>query len=365
MSLISLAENRWLPDGAVRFGIRRLLAGRLKRQQAENRPDARHAESDFADYLRQSPIVIEAASANEQHYEVPERFFELVLGHRLKYSCGYWPRAEMTLDGSEDAMLELTCQRANIEDGMEILELGCGWGSLSLWIAENYPNCRILCVSNSHSQREHIQGESAKRGLQNIEVVTANIAGFQTKQSFDRIISVEMFEHVRNYERLLERIAGWLRPDGKLFVHIFCHRSAAYAFEVGGKSDWMARHFFTGGIMPSANLLSHFQRDMLIQDQWPVDGTHYSRTCEAWLKNLDNNHYKVLALFRQHYDARAARIAVQRWRMFFMACSELFKYRSGAEWKVTHLLLQQRATDASVPNFHSTLRKVPVSAALK
>ena len=365
MSIVSMAENGWLPDTVIRLGIRRLLAERLKRQRVKGRQESRSAESRFADQLRQSPMVIGAGRANEQHYEMPARFFDLVLGHRLKYSCGYWPREAMTLDESEDAMLELTCQRAQIEDGMDILELGCGWGSLSLWIAEHYPNSRLLCVSNSHSQRQHIQRESAKRGLRNVEVVTADITDFKTECKFHRVLSIEMFEHVRNYERVLERIAGWLNSDGKLFVHIFCHRSAAYAFEVDGKSEWMARHFFTGGIMPSANLLSHFQRDMLIGERWPVDGTHYSTTCEAWLRNIDNNYSHVLAVLRERYDAKEACIAVQRWRIFFMACAELFKYHSGTEWHVAHLLLHQRATDTSVPAYHSTMRNVHASTAMK
>ena len=344
ISLIELAERGWLPNAAIRAGIRRLLGRRLQDVATGFAADAgsqdqRMTTSQFAKQMRRSPMVVAASSANEQHYEVPTEFYEMVLGRHLKYSCGIWTRDTMSLDESEAAMLKLTCQRAAIEDGMDVLELGCGWGSLTLWIADQFSNCRVTAVSNSTTQRHFIEHQCELRGLRNVHVLTANVAAFQPEGTFDRVVSVEMFEHVRNYEILLHRIASWLRPEGKLFVHIFCHRLFAYPFEVAGQSDWMAKHFFTGGIMPSANLLREFSRDMFVAKQWEVSGLHYSRTCEAWLSKLDANAHQLRQLLAKDLSRRDAAIQLQRWRMFFMACSELFRYRGGREWGVGHYLL--------------------------
>jgi len=345
MSLVWLAEHRWLPDAAIRVGIRRLLRRRLHQVLTADADKQAAATARFADELRRSPITVATAKANQQHYEVPAEFFQTVLGKHLKYSCGYWPRRDMSLDESEAAMLRLTCERAEIEDGMEILDLGCGWGSLTLWLAEHFPGSRILSLSNSHSQRAFIEQACRERGFAHVEVVTSDVARFATERRFDRIVSVEMLEHVRNYERLFREAANWLKPDGKMFVHVFCHRQAAYPFEVDGSADWMARHFFTGGIMPSADLFDQFRSDLSVAVRWLIDGTHYSRTCEAWLQKLDANSDYLRDLFIQDMSRKDAAVQLQRWRMFFMACSELFRYRGGSEWGVAHYRLHHAAND--------------------
>lgn len=268
MVALALAERGLVPDWLVRRGIRRLLCHRLREESDRRLVNSRSNLEKFAEELRSSPIVVEADSANEQHYEVPAAFYERVLGPRLKYSCGYWPSGETTLAESEELMLDMTCRRAELEDGMDVLDLGCGWGSLSLWIAEHYPNCRVTAVSNSHSQRQFIEERCGSLGLKNVEVRTCNISQLELDRRFDRVLSVEMFEHVRNYQLLLSKIRSWLVDDGKLFVHIFCHREMAYAFEDRGSSDWMSRHFFTGGIMPAEHLLAQFQDDMQLEEQW-------------------------------------------------------------------------------------------------
>jgi cyclopropane-fatty-acyl-phospholipid synthase len=340
MNLVSLAEKGYLPDWLIRVGIRRLLASHLRRERRHGDRSQRLAE--FVQFLKRSPVALATEQANAQHYEVPAAFFEAVLGPRLKYSSCFYPDKSTTLQEAEEAMLRLTCERAGLEDGMDVLDLGCGWGSLSLWVAEQYPRCRVTALSNSTGQRQFIESRSAALGLRNLRVITANIVDYVGADSFDRIFSVEMFEHMRNYETLLKRIAGWLRPAGKLFVHIFCHREMAYTFDATGENDWMARHFFTDGLMPSFDLLGHFDRDLVINNRWQVDGQHYARTCEAWLKNLDANRGRLLALLALTADHASARLMFQRWRMFFMACAELFRYAGGSEWFVAHYLFQHR-----------------------
>jgi len=340
MKLIDLAERRQLPDFLIRYGIRRLLADRLAHERTNDKETSIDA---FVAELKRSPIAIETDKANEQHYELSADYFLKVLGPRLKYSCGWWSDDSNTLAESEEAMLRLTCQRAELEDGQKILELGCGWGSLTLWMAEQYPNARITAVSNSHSQRAFILDRAAERGLANVQIVTADMNTFKPESQFDRVVSVEMFEHMKNYDRLLKNISGWLREQGKLFVHIFTHRLYAYHFNDSGEADdWMANTFFTGGTMPSDDLLLRFQNDLRLERHWRVNGVHYSKTLEAWLKQQDRVEQELRPLFRETYGSdKAANLWIQRWRIFYMACSELFRYRGGREWMVSHYLFRK------------------------
>lgn len=338
MNLIGLAEKGYLPDWLIRVGIRRLLAARLRQERGR----ASQQVAELVQFLKRSPVALATEQANAQHYEVPAAFFDTVLGPRLKYSCCLYPNTNTTLGEAEEAMLRLTCERAELEDGMDVFDLGCGWGSLSLWVAEHFPHCRVTALSNSTGQRCFIESRAAALGLRNLRVITANMADYVGTETYDRVISIEMFEHMRNYETLLHRIAGWLRPAGKLFVHLFCHREMAYTFDAAGDSDWMARHFFTDGLMPSFDLLGYFDRDLVISRRWQVDGRHYARTCEDWLTNLDTNRARLLALFAPTNDRSSAELMLRRWRIFFMACAELFRYAGGSEWFVDHYLLEPR-----------------------
>jgi cyclopropane-fatty-acyl-phospholipid synthase len=336
MSLIELCERGLVPDALTRYGIRRLCAQRLA-EEGQGRPElVLRRQQDLLRELRASPIAIETAAANAQHYELPTRFFQLCLGRRMKYSSCYYPDGAETLDEAEEAMLALYGERAQLEDGQRILELGCGWGSLTLWMAEHYPCSRITAVSNSASQRAHIEGECRARGLGNVSVVTCDVNALQLPAAgFDRCLSIEMFEHMRNYDALFAGIARWLAPQGRLFVHIFCHRSLMYPFEAAGEDNWMGRHFFTGGLMPSADTLVQAQSHLPLQERWLLPGSHYQRTAEHWLQRQDRNREEVMAVLRGAYGAEAPRWH-QRWRMFWMACAELFGYAGGSEWLVGH-----------------------------
>ena len=305
-----LAESGLIPDSVIRTGIRRLCDARRQEIGSMNGEALR----TFVDRMNRSPIALVPDIANVQHYEVPAEFFDLVLGKHRKYSCCYWGDHTRNLDEAEWAALDLTCQRAKLRNGAEILELGCGWGSLTLWMAENYPDSSITAVSNSRSQREFIEAEARTRGFANVEVITADMNDFSIDRTFDRVLSIEMFEHMRNYRAMFERINNWLVPDGCFFMHIFCHRSAAYEFVDRGPSDWMSRHFFAGGIMPSGDLPSRFQEHLSLRDQWRWDGKHYSRTAEAWLQNMDDRRQSVMPVLEATYGKRQARRWWMRWR---------------------------------------------------
>ena len=340
-SLIELVENGRIPDLLTRAGICLLLLQRL-REQAQEGPDQEwQAMMTFVEEMRQSPIALHTQEANEQHYELPPQFFELVLGPHLKYSCCHFPEGVTELGHAEASMLALTCERAQLQDGQQILELGCGWGSLSLWMAKHYPNSSILAVSNSRPQREFIESRAQELGLKNLSVQTCDMNDFTTEQHFDRVVSVEMFEHMRNWQSLLERISDWLKPEGKLFIHIFSHRRYAYAFSSEGDSNWMGRYFFTGGIMPSNDLLLYFQKDLLLEQHWVLSGIHYQRTADAWLQMMDSQKGEILQTFRETYG-KDADVWFQRWRMFFLATSEVWGFRGGNEWLISHYLFNNR-----------------------
>lgn len=339
---IGLTEHGLLPDVVIRTGIRRLLKERLAQIHSDDIERVAADTQAFIAAMDNGPIAPVPEKANEQHYEVPSDFFGEVLGPRRKYSSCFWDEATTSLGQAEENALTMTCDRAELADGHRILELGCGWGSLTLFMALRYPNARITAVSNSHSQRAYIEAEAQRRGLANIRVITRDMNDFDSADRFDRIVSVEMFEHMRNYRRLFERVHGWLTPGGKFFMHIFVHRSTPYAFVDGGPSDWMSRHFFSGGIMPSNDLPLVFQDHLKFLKRWSWSGAHYEKTANAWLANMDARRAQVLPLLAQTYGANAAEMWFHRWRIFFMACAELWGYRDGQEWFVSHYLFERR-----------------------
>lgn len=340
--MMGLAECGLLPDWLIRIGIRRLIAEGLRERDQGGLDRRSDRFRSLLAELDAGPIAVQTDAANDQHYELPPEFFALCLGRRRKYSGCYWPEGVATLDQAEESSLANTCLHADLVDGQRILELGCGWGSLTLWMAEHYPRCTITAVSNSASQRRFIEDQCADRGYTNVRVITADMNFFAPEGRFDRIVSIEMFKHMRNHRELLRRIAGWLVPSGKLFVHIFVHGRTAYLYEDRGPDDWITRYFFAGGIMPSDDLLLRRQDCFVLEEQWRQSGIHYARTAEAWLQNLDHRRRESLAILSQTYGVDSAKRWFHRWRIFFMACAELFGCANGTEWWVSHYRFMRR-----------------------
>ena len=339
--LIELAEKGIIPDYFIRQGIVRNCENRLNNENVSNTEKVSSKKQSWIQQMKESPIALVPEKANEQHYEVPPAFFENVLGKHLKYSSGYWPDGVNSLDESEESMLKLSFERAQLTDGDSILELGCGWGSLTCYMASKLPNSKITAVSNSKDQKEHILNRCKNQGLDNIEVITADMNDFETENKYDRVVSIEMFEHMRNYKKLLSKISSWLHDGGKLFIHIFTHQSVVYPFENQGEADWMAREFFSGGMMPSHDLLLHFQDDLIIEDIWRMSGTHYEKTSLAWVNKMDANKDIVMKIFSETYGDDA-KLWFQRWRIFFMSCEKLFGYNNGSDWGVSHYRFSKR-----------------------
>jgi cyclopropane-fatty-acyl-phospholipid synthase len=337
-----LLEKDLVPDALIRIGIRNICEQRLKEENVGDLERQHEKFMRFVEQLKQSPIAVETKAANEQHYEVPTKFFQLTLGKHLKYSSGYWKDGVTSFDQSEEDMLNITCARAGLRDGYDILECGCGWGSLSLFMSAKFPGSKVTGVSNSKTQKEFIDGEAKKRGITNLTIITADMNVFQTEHKFDRIVSVEMFEHMRNYKTLLEKLSGFLNPGGKIFIHIFTHKYFSYLYEVKDESDWMAKYFFSGGIMPSDHLLLYFADHFKIEQHWRVNGTHYSKTSEAWLSKMDAHKAEIMPLFEETYGKDQAVKWWVYWRIFFMACAELFGFNHGEEWMVSHYLFEKR-----------------------
>ena len=347
MSLaIQLAEAGKLPDVLVRKGIRQLVDKRLQEIKADNCETGMADLTTFIAAMNAANIAQVPELANVQHYEVPAEFFHLCLGAQRKYSSCFWMQDTQNLDEAEVLALMQTCDHADIQDGQHILELGCGWGSLSLWLAERYPKSTITGVSNSNSQREYIMAAAKARGLSNLSIITADMNNFEAPSTYERIVSVEMFEHMRNWQVLYGKVASWLKPQGKFFKHIFVHRNTPYLFEVQADDDqenqWMSQFFFSGGMMPSDDLPLHFQDNLKLTQRWRWDGSHYEKTANAWLQNMDENAKQITPILAATYGENNTAMWRNRWRMFYMACAELFGYNNGQEWWVTHYLFEKR-----------------------
>lgn len=335
-TIIGLMESGTLPDAVIRAGIRKLCKQRLVDEHVNNIEAQGKQYNQFLEELRRSDIAIKTDKANEQHYEVPADFYNLALGEHLKYSSCLWLEDTQDLSTAEQNMLELYTERGEFEDGQKILELGCGWGSLTLYLAEKYPNSSITALSNSSSQRAFILSRAEQRGLKNVDVITVDINEFNTEDTFDRIVSIEMFEHVRNYQQLFKRMEQWLADSGKCFIHIFCHRYLMYPFEEEGDDNWMGKYFFSGGQMPAADTFLNFQEGLVLDKRWLLSGQHYEKTSNAWLANTDHNKEAILTLFQKVYGDTEGKVWLQRWRIFFMSCAELFGLNNGNEWLVAH-----------------------------
>lgn len=331
-----LAERRLLPDFLIRWGIR----NQLKQHSLLLSQNPKLDES-WIEQLSKGPIAEYTETSKEQHYEIPTDYFKTVLGKHLKYSSCYWDESTTTLEMAEVNMLSLSCEHAHLENGQNILELGCGWGSFSLWMAEHYPESTITAMSHSKTQKAYIDSEIERRGLSNLKVITSDINNFDTSERFDRIVSIEMFEHLRNHSLLFEGLNAWLKDDGLIFIHIFAHHKESYLFEVEHDRDWMAEYFFTGGMMPSINLLPKTAKGFKELNRWEINGTHYSKTLEAWLSKQDENESIIMNYFMDTYG-KDAKLWIQRWRIFYLACSELFAYNKGKEWPVMHYLFAKK-----------------------
>ena len=337
-TVLDWSERGLVPDSVIRAGIRRLCRQRLKDIKADNIEASAKLLEQFVRQMNDSPVALVPELANEQHYEVPPNFFQLVLGEHAKYSSCHWSEGIESLDQAEKEALSLTCSNAGIENGMDVLDLGCGWGSLSLWVARNYPACRVTSVSNSRPQGDFIRQRAAELGLENIQVLTEDMNRFEAGKQFDRVVSVEMFEHMRNYGELYRRISQWLKPQGRFLMHVFCHRDCAYEFLDEGPSDWMGRHFFSGGIMPSDDLPLRFQDDLKLLRRFRWNGHHYEKTANAWLQHMDQRREQIMPIMAATYGEANATRWFGRWRIFFMACAELFAFGDGQEWFVSHYL---------------------------
>lgn len=342
MWYMKILQPNLIPDFLLRFVLRLVTLRKVNRLDRLPFSDLEKRRRQLMEKFDRSPIAIHTTLPNVQHYEVPPAFFKLVLGKWLKYSCCYWPKRVTTLDEAEEAMLDLTCRRAKLEDGMSVLDLGCGWGSLTLWIAEHYPHCRILAVSNSRDQIDFIQSRAREEGFEHVEGLVADINELGLEQRFDRVLSIEMFEHMKNYRRLLKKISQILAPGGKLFVHIFSHRLFAYEYEAEDTSNWMAQTFFTGGTMPSDDLLLHYQEDLYLVDHWRLSGSHYQKTLRAWREKMDRQKPAVEEVLADAYGPDQVRRWWVNWRLFFMACEETWASRGGREYIVSHYLFEKR-----------------------
>jgi cyclopropane-fatty-acyl-phospholipid synthase len=340
MNPVDLAEWGLLPDAVVRFGIRRRLAAIREGLRFASPSLLEEARTAFVDDLTKGPAAREQKRVNRQHYALPPSFFRTFLGPWRKYSCCHWPQDVTCLEEAEVAMLELTASRAQIAPGQRVLDLGCGWGSFSLWAAERYPTARFHALSNAGPQVEFIRARAGAMGLTNLTAERADVTCYDTRELYDRVVSVEMFEHIRNWGQLMGKVARWLEPDGKCFLHFFCHKNMPYLYADGDPSDWMGYHFFAGGMMPSFDLPRYFQEDLLVENSWPVNGVHYVRTLESWLRRMDGQREEIVPLLQKTYGP-GWRQWQGRWRIFLMACSELFGIGRGNEWFVAHHLLKK------------------------
>ena len=330
--LLSLAESGFIPDSIIKIAARYISKGRLNDQSTHDNKDKIISE------LSKGTVAEKTYDANEQHYEVPPEFFNHVLGENLKYSCSLFDNVD-SLNEAEESMLELYMERADIKNTHDVLDLGCGWGSFSLYAAERYPNINITSVSNSSDQINYIKNEAQKRGLLNIKAIRMDVNNLELNKKFDRIVSIEMFEHLRNYKLILNYLNHALKPDGKLFIHIFCHKKLTYLYEMKNNLDWMTKYFFQGGIMPSKDIFQYFEGELEVINQWDINGNHYSRTCKAWLNNHYKNKKKILNIFEKHYDE--PKIWFNRWRIFFLSCEAFFALNNGREYFVSHYLFKK------------------------